>query len=75
MDIMQERLDRAKCKRHFKEWATTVRSSNMAYRIPEALIDTLDDRLDRLVNTVLAEELKLTQRSDGFWERRDYAAS
>ena len=66
---LKERINKAKVKNHLKNWAMKVRINNMAYQIPEELIDSLDPKLDKYVKPAL-EELKLVQMKGGFWERR-----
>ena len=66
---LQDRMGpELRCKLHFKKWAQEVRESNLAYSIPDVLIDTLPKELDYYVIPTL-EKLRLTQRPDKLWER------
>lgn len=65
--ITQEQLAKAKTKVHFKQWVTKVRANNMAYKLPDDLINKLDPSLDAYVISALTE-LGLTQ-VNGYWER------
>ncbi len=67
--ISAKTFNRAKVKAHFRDWAASVKMNNMAHRIPESLLDSLNPELDKYVNEALVS-LGLIN-INGFWERKD----